>query len=98
MTNRELNNTLLRLMAACSVPVLLALTRMAYTGTLTYRFLLWNLFLAAVPLMFAYLTLRASRTRRITTLLYAPAWLLFFPNAPYLITVMTRVSTFCMTL
>lgn len=49
-----------------------------------YIFLLWNLFLAAVPLG---LSLGLERCRR---LIYAlpllSVWLLFFPNAPYVLT------------
>lgn len=48
-------------------------------------FLIWNLFLAWIPLGIAWLI----RIRRFTTLplvMLVGLWLLFFPNAPYLLT------------
>lgn len=50
----------------------------------TYFFLVWNLFLAAIPFGAALLFERARGffTRTITLLV----WLLFLPNAPYIVT------------
>lgn len=58
------------------------------TGEDSHRFLLWNLFLAWVPLM---LSLALERRRRdgiggVPSLLLGAGWLLFLPNAPYLVT------------
>ena len=52
--------------------------------TVTHVYLLWNLFLAWLPLVFATLVWRSRRllTRAVSGVL----WLLFLPNAPYLIT------------
>ena len=66
--------------------------RFAITGE-TYRFFLnWNLFLAWVPLGFALLA-RHSRNQ-IGFALFGLAWLLFFPNAPYLITDLVHLRGF----
>ncbi|MFT5885618.1 MAG: putative membrane protein [Arcticibacterium sp.] len=49
--------------------------------------LLWNLFLAWVPLLFALIARRhAGGERALYSHLFIGAWLLFFPNAPYIIT------------
>ena len=49
-----------------------------------YVFMLWNLFLAAIPLG---LSLGLSRINRpIVALPLLAVWLLFFPNAPYILT------------
>ncbi len=58
--------------------------RMLITGTLTYIFLPWNLLLAWVPVFFAIKASKQSGTLKLT--LYAFAWLIFFPNSPYIIT------------
>jgi uncharacterized membrane protein len=61
--------------------------RIRETGDGYYRFLVWNLFLAWVPLALA--AVAYSRSRRGVDPLTAAvlvAWLLFFPNAPYLLT------------
>ncbi len=80
------NSPIFRLMVASALPVAMLFARILYTGRITYGFLLWNLFLAWLPLIFAYLTLRAFPHRRLTALLFAVSWLLFLPNAPYLVT------------
>ena len=73
--------------ATCS---LLIAARVVHTGRLTYAFLVYNLFLAWIPLGFAIaadsLDQWPSRQARVLTALCAGGWLLFFPNAPYLMT------------
>lgn len=72
-----------------AVAVSLVLARVAYSGQVTFAFLIWNLFLAWLPLFFAYLAERAYRKNLRVNLLvafYGLAWLLFFPNAPYIVT------------
>jgi uncharacterized membrane protein len=58
-------------------------------GHLAYRWLIWDLFLAWIPLWLAIgiyaLHLRGSRNRPMLLSL-GLGWLLFFPNAPYLLT------------
>lgn len=67
----------------------LAAFRVLYSGQLTYTGLVWNLFLAWVPWLCAWLAETAyRRAGRVTVLviLYGLVWLLFFPNAPYIVT------------
>lgn len=65
------------------------LARLLYAGSLGYSFLVWNLVLAWIPLALAW-TLHVLARRRAASPLRASgllaAWLLFFPNAPYIIT------------
>ncbi|WP_223649185.1 DUF1361 domain-containing protein [Hymenobacter psoromatis] len=61
--------------------------RILLTGQLQFTFLLWNLFLAAIPFgLSAALTLAARPPAGRLLLPVGAVWLLFFPNAPYLIT------------
>ena len=63
--------------------------RFAYTGTAGYSFMIWNLFLAWIPLWLAVaIAFIARGGRRAYGLIagLAMVWLLFFPNAPYLLT------------
>lgn len=65
---------------------LLAL-RMLIQGDGTYGFLAWNLLLAWIPLLFALGVVAAWRLeRRVSLALLVVLWLLFFPNAPYVLT------------
>ena len=68
--------------------VLLAL-RIALIGQFRQLYLVWNLFLAWMPLFFALTAVCLAHTRpqrRWWFLSAAAAWLLFFPNAPYILT------------
>lgn len=61
--------------------------RYAATGRFGYRFLVWNLFLAAVPFPFAMAgDLLVKSRRTILALPFLAGWLLFLPNSPYLVT------------
>ncbi len=58
--------------------------RVCYTGSLTFLFLIWNLFLAAIPLYIAH-KMEQKDSPKIQWL-YIAAWLLFFPNSMYIVT------------
>lgn len=79
------------------VSVSLAIARMVYSDTHEYTNLIWNLFLAWIPLIFSGLAYLVSWNRKWLWLLApmcALAWLLFFPNAPYILTDFNHLSTF----
>jgi uncharacterized membrane protein len=59
--------------------------RIVYSGDLSYIFYAWNLFLAVVPLLLSR-KLRVRRTINGKTFLMLLAWILFLPNAPYVVT------------
>lgn len=62
----------------------LLLFRMTFLESFMFVFLLWNLFLAAVP-YFVSNILHNSRSKWASFGLFG-IWLLFFPNAPYILT------------
>ena len=77
------------LVFASGVCVALVTARVIWTGNLQYAFLVWNLFLAWLPLAFALLAGDAHRAGSGSKWRFrclAIAWLLFFPNAPYIFT------------
>lgn len=59
-------------------------------GHHNYGFLLWNLFLALIPLGVSLMLLRVER--RLVALPLLAVWLLFFPNAPYILTDLIHLS------
>ena len=74
---------------ASAVSVALVIARIIGTGKLRYGFLVVNLFLAWLPLVFAVLaceSLRGAKRARWRFFGLSAAWLLFFPNAPYIFT------------
>ncbi|MBF9143907.1 DUF1361 domain-containing protein [Hymenobacter properus] len=75
------------LAASLTLSFLLVVGRVVMTGRVTFLFLLWNLFLAVIP--FALSTLLGLSKGPLQTRMLVPvgaAWLLFFPNAPYILT------------
>ena len=63
--------------------------RIVYSGTVAHGYMPWNLFLAWIPLWLAVaISVLDARGRAgtVTLLGLAFLWLLFFPNAPYLLT------------
>ncbi|MEM8582687.1 MAG: DUF1361 domain-containing protein [Bacteroidota bacterium] len=66
----------------------LSLARVYYTDSRTYLFLNWNLFLACIPWIFtSWLSIKPKLSQSWLALLpVLVAWLLFFPNAPYILT------------
>ena len=68
----------------------LIVARMWYSHTYHYWFLMWNLALAWVPLLVAAVAYRVTPATRalryVLVLAAAVVWLVFFPNAPYILT------------
>lgn len=72
-----------------ALAVALLLGRIVRSHTITYTFLLWNLFLAWIPYLSSLWAdrLHEGQPRRpLRLLLPGFLWLAFFPNAPYLLT------------
>jgi len=77
------------LFGATILSLVLFRVRTLFSGSSEYAFLIWNIFLAWIPLGIAYTATTLSRNRRfiLFTLPFTLAlWLVFFPNAPYLLT------------
>ena len=91
----------LALIFASVVSVALVLIRMGLAKNISYGLLIWNLFLAWMPLVFAMLardqferrtaTARGQGQRHWKFLALSGAWLLFLPNAHYIFTDMIHL-------
>ncbi len=72
--------------------VALAAARIYRTGSISYAYLIWNLLLAWVPFVYAFIAYRLHFSRKHPALVWFGVlgctliWLLFLPNAPYLLT------------
>lgn len=81
---RQLTSLERILLLSIGFTISLLTVRFMVTGELTYFFYPWNLLLAILPYLFSR-RLRSVKAG-ITGWLFLTCWLLFFPNAPYLIT------------
>jgi uncharacterized membrane protein len=65
----------------------LIIYRMYYSETIVYLFLIWNLFLAWIPYVLGLvIRLYGEKLRKISSYFILFVWLLFFPNALYILT------------
>jgi uncharacterized membrane protein len=80
---------LVPVLLSSAVAVVMLQARLEWSGRLNFLFLVWNLFLAWVPYglaLLASLLHARGRGRWWNLLPLGVAWLLSFPNAPYLLT------------
>ena len=83
------------LSSASIICISLVIARVYYSDSGRYIGLVWNLFLAWIPFLLAYSAYILS-WRRIMAYLVIPIfsflWLIFFPNAPYILTDLQHLS------
>lgn len=60
--------------------------RIYYSGTFLFTFLVWNIFLAWIPFTISYYLIKPVTESKWKQAMLFIAWLLFFPNALYIIT------------
>ncbi len=85
---------LLLLLILSLAAVVYHLIRIQYSGAIDFS-LDWNLFLSWIPLLVAYVARihsRAFSSQYPVTIILSVIWLLFFPNAPYMITDLIHLS------
>lgn len=89
LRNRHSIAVFVMLNLACLVCILLVAARVLYTDSVRHTGLIWNLFLAWIPFILAAVA-HAVSWKRLWLYLILPfialLWLLFFPNAPYMLT------------
>ena len=92
----SMRGPVLALLLSSAVCTALVTARIVLSANLGYAFLVWNLFLAWLPLLFALKVqechqLGVRRGWRLGAL--AAGWLLLFPNAPYILTDIIHLKT-----
>src|SRR4051812_20115789 len=90
----DLRVPLLTLVAATALGLVIVAARIVLTGRAQHLNLIWNLFLAWVPLVLALRIESLQRSDRSGGQFWivVVAWLLFFPNAPYIFTDLTHLK------
>lgn len=83
--NQKMNLLLILMTAFC---FFLSVFRVIESGTPYFLFLNWNLFLAIVPYLLtaSISSQKRGRIKRLKIIGVSMVWLLFFPNAPYILT------------
>jgi uncharacterized membrane protein len=90
MTNQlSFKHPLIKILSAFSLLcILMVVIRIMYADNLRFSFLIWNLFLAWIPLLFVLVLRKNEQVGKSTirSSIVLISWLLFFPNAPYILT------------
>ena len=85
------------LAACCILCFVLLAIRIKFTGSMTYTFMVWNLFLGCIPVMFAIILRYFNSNNngfgpRFFRVLVFGSWLLFFPNSIYMVSDLLHLS------
>jgi len=82
------------LLAALSLATLAVYRVVSMRTDNFYAFLIWNLFLAWIPFLFSMAAYQLDKKKMGGLLLFlvGAAWLLFFPNAPYIMTDLVHLT------
>ncbi len=90
MLNRPVSNTTRALFLASVFAVVLDIARVGLSQKINFAFLIWNLFLAWIPYSLATF-LDKNTSKKKFVIIFIP-WILFFPNAAYLVTDILHVD------
>jgi uncharacterized membrane protein len=77
---------------ASTVATAMVVVRVTYSSEFSYFFLIWNLFLAWLPFLFALVVVAYRRSQFILGT-FGLLWLIFFPNTTYLVTDLIHLRT-----
>ncbi|MFT8362526.1 MAG: DUF1361 domain-containing protein [Sporolactobacillus sp.] len=84
---RQTDETQQIFIISCGVYLLYSVIVYMLTHQFVHIMMIWNLFLAALPLVFAFIYGKClERKHVLLARLFGLLWLCFFPNSPYLIT------------
>lgn len=72
--------------ASIFLSIALLTIRLKVTHSFFYLFLVWNLFLAVIPFTISSYLTSKSKISKLSLFISLTIWLLFLPNAPYIIT------------
>lgn len=79
------NHSFKTILLSISFLMFLLLARFVYTKTFFFGFYIWNTFLAVIPILLSSFLLKNKLNLHAKVFVFV-LWLLFFPNAAYLIT------------
>ena len=84
-SSKSWNEVMNMLVLSITFTIVLLTARILFTGQLYYYFYVWNLFLAVVPVIISRSLFAKDKLDAMAYIKLA-CWLLFLPNAPYIIT------------
>lgn len=93
-SNRGLYDLTIRLIMLTIVAGMFVFIRIVYTRSIGYIFLIWNVFLAWLPLYFSLICTNIKFKYKSCSYLVGLLWIIFYPNAPYVLTDFIHLSRY----
>lgn len=93
-SNRGLYDLTIRLIMLTIVASMFVFIRIVYTRSIGYIFLIWNVFLAWLPLYFSLIYTNIKFKYKSCSYLIGLLWIVFYPNAPYILTDFIHLSRY----
>lgn len=75
--------------------VILSIARILIFNSTAHIYILWNMFLAFLPLVFSYLLISSTYKKKLTKfwfVIIGLVWLFLLPNAPYIVTDLIHIG------
>ncbi|RKD22228.1 Uncharacterized membrane protein [Caminicella sporogenes DSM 14501] len=95
MEDRDIKSILNVLVLLSIIGSLMVIARVLTLKSIRYVFLIWNIFLAWLPLVFSILLFKNIKKKRpVIIFLISFLWLIFYPNAPYIVTDIIHLSRY----
>lgn len=95
-TRSQTSNELFGMIVGTYLSTMLLLIRIVFTGKMTHIWLFWNLFLAWIPFVLSHLIVKnfhPLRKNPALLIITGLIWLIFLPNAPYIVTDLKHLKT-----
>jgi len=93
-SNKSLYSLTIKLMIITITISVFVCCRVLFTGSRSYFFLMWNVFLAWIPVYFSLVYTNHKFKWRFCQHIIGFLWLVFYPNAPYMLTDFIHLSQY----
>lgn len=93
-SNKNLYDLTTKLFILTLIASIFVFCRVNYTNTRMYLFLIWNIFLAWLPFYFSLVFINHEFKHKFCRYIIGFLWLIFYPNAPYILTDFIHLSRY----
>lgn len=93
-SNKDLYHLTIKLIGIIIVSTMFVFIRVIYWKSVAYVFLIWNIFLAWLPLYFSLIYTNYKFKTNFFKYIFGLLWLVFYPNAPYMLTDFIHLSCY----
>jgi len=93
-SNKNLYDLSIKLIIITIIASMFVFYRVIHLDSLSYIFLIWNIFLAWLPFYFSLIYTNRKFKLKYCQYIFGLLWLVFYPNAPYMLTDFIHLSNY----